>query len=252
MATVRANGLDIAYLREGDGPPLVLLHGATSSALEDWAAQRPLFRQSHTLYLPDARGHGGTRYDPDLGWSREALVDDLEAFADALGLDTFHVGGLSMGAMTALAFAVRRPERVRSALLVGTDIEREPRTRVAQRLMDPARIERDEPSWAAALERRHGPVQGAGRWRRLLPAIADEVGRQALLTASDLRRVRLPVLYVVGDRDPFVPTEHAARLHRMLPDARLFIVPGCGHVVNAEQPALLNQVAAAFWRSVGD
>ncbi len=47
--------------------------------------------------------------------------------------------------------------------MAGIDIEPEPRTSIARRMMDPERIEREEPAWAAQLERRHGPVQGAGR-----------------------------------------------------------------------------------------
>ena len=77
VPTIAANGLDIHYTVEGEGPPLLLLHGATSSALEDWSAQRPLFRQHFTLYLIDARGHAGTKThgpDPMAGWSRDALV----------------------------------------------------------------------------------------------------------------------------------------------------------------------------------
>ena len=133
MPHLTANGIDIAYTMEGSGPPLVLLHGASSSALEDWAQQRPLFRQSFTLYLPDARGHAGTRWDASAGWSRELLVEDLLAYVNGLGLDTFHLAGFSMGAMTALCFATRHPERLRSVIVAGIDVEPEPRTSVARR-----------------------------------------------------------------------------------------------------------------------
>ena len=173
--TIRANGIDVSYTVEGAGPPLVMLHGATSSSAEDWSAQRPLFRKAFRVYLVDARGHGGTKWDVRDGFDRDMLVDDLLAFVDALGLATFHVVGFSMGAMTALTFATRYPERLRTAIICGIDIVREPRTSVAKRLMDPERIEREEPEWAAQLEKRHGPVQGEGAWQRLLPAIADDV-----------------------------------------------------------------------------
>ncbi len=252
MAHVAANGLQVHYTVEGEGPPLILLHGATSSATEDWAAQRPLFRRTHTVYLVDARGHAGTRWDPADGWGRDLLVADLGAFADALGLATFHLAGFSMGAMTALTFASRHPERVRSAIVAGIDTEPEPRARVAARLMDPDRIVRDEPAWAAVLERRHAPVQGPGQWQRLLRAIAAEVPRQVPLTPADLRRIRLPVLYVVGDRDVFVPLDHAVALRRALPDAQLLVIPGCGHVVTAEQPGIFNAAAEAFLRAHRD
>ena len=254
MPTIAANGLDIHYTVEGEGPPLILLHGATSSALEDWSAQRPLFRQQFTLYLVDARGHARTRTtdpsDPLAGWSRDRLVDDLGTFADALALDTFHAAGFSMGAMTVLAFATRRPERLRSAIVAGISAEREPRTRVAARLMDPDRIEREEPAWAAQLDRRHSPAQGPGGWKALLRTIAADVGTQALLTPEQLREARVPVLLVVGDRDVFVPLDQAVRLHRQLPDSRLLVVPDSGHVVTVTQPALFNQAATTFWRSL--
>ncbi len=249
MPTLEANGIAINYTVEGAGPPLVMLHGASSSALEDWAAQRPLFRKAFRVYLVDARAHGGTRWDVRQGFDRDMLVEDLLAFADGLGLRTFHLIGFSMGAMTALTFATRYPERLRTAIICGIDIAREPRTSVAKRLMDPSRIEREEPDWAAQLERRHGPVQGEGAWKRLLPAIVDDVATARLLTYEELRRVRLPVLLIYGDRDVFVPVDHAVAIHKQMPDSRLFIVPNSPHQVMAGQPALFNLAAANFYRS---
>ncbi len=249
MPLVHANGIDVHYTVEGAGPPLVMLHGATSSALEDWAAQRPLFRKAFRIHMVDARGHAGTKWDVREGFSRDMLVDDLLAFADALDLATFHVVAFSMGAMTALTFATRFPERLRTAIICGIDVVREPRASVARRLMDPERILREEPEWAAQLERRHGPVQGHGAWQRLLPAIAEDVATAPLLTPEELRRVRLPVLLVYGDRDVFVPTDHAVAIYRQLPDARLLIAPNSPHTVMVSQPALFNQAAASFYRS---
>lgn len=249
MPFVHANGIDVSYTVEGAGPPLVMLHGATSTATEDWAAQRPLFKNAFRIYLVDARGHGATKWDVRDGFTRDMLVDDLLGFVDELGLSTFHLVGFSMGAMTALAFATRHPERLRTAIISGIDVVREPRASVARRLMDPDRIMREEPEWAAQLERRHGPVQGEGAWKRLLPAIADDVATAPLLTPQELRRVRLPVLLAYGDRDVFVPADHAVAIHRQLPDSRLFIAPNSPHQVMVSQPALFNQAAANFYRS---
>jgi pimeloyl-ACP methyl ester carboxylesterase len=251
MPHVPANGLEVHYTVEGEGPPLVLLHGASSSSIEDWGHQRALFRQSFTCYLVDARGHAGTYWDGSGDWSRDALVDDLRAFADALDLETFHVAGFSMGAMTALLFATRSPERLTSALIAGIDVEVEPRTSIARRAMDPQRIEREEPAWATQLERRHGPVQGDGAWRRLMGDMAAAAGRDRPLAPAELRAARLPILLACGDRDPWVPLEHAVALTRQLPDARLLVAPGCEHVITVRAPALFNNAALAFWRSIG-
>lgn len=249
MPNVRANGLEIGYDVHGAGPPLILLHGATSIGGEDFAAQIPLLSRAFLVHVPDARGHGRTRWDAANGFRYDWLVDDVEAFADALGLATFHVVGFSMGAMTALQLAARHPERLRTAVIVGITTQREPRASVARRLMDPARIDREDPSFAALLSRRHDAGQGEGAWRRLLPALAADVAAQPLLSPRELRRIDLPVLVVCGDRDPFVPVDHAWGLQRQLPDGRLFVAPDCGHEVTAKRPALFNEALAGFYRS---
>ncbi|HEV7604100.1 MAG TPA: alpha/beta hydrolase, partial [Candidatus Limnocylindrales bacterium] len=175
MPTIGANGLEIAYEVVGAGPPLVVLHGASTSARGSFATLIPMLAESFTLYLPDARGHGGTRWDVADGFRAEWLVDDLESFTDALGLRTFHLTGHSMGAMTALGFACRAPERLLTLAVVGITTAREPRASVARRLMEPDRIVRDDPAWAAEMTRTLDRVQGQGAWRRLLSAIAEDV-----------------------------------------------------------------------------
>ncbi|MEX2011432.1 MAG: alpha/beta hydrolase [Chloroflexota bacterium] len=249
MPNVRANGLDIAYEVHGGGPPLVMLHGATSSGREDFAAQIPSLSRAFLAHIPDARGHGSTRWDAAEGFRYDWLVDDMLAFVDALGLSTFHLIGFSMGAMTALQFASRFPERLRTLVVVGITTQREPRASVAARLMDPARIDREDAAWALELDARHDPGQGPGAWRRLLPAIAADVRVQPLLTPREIRRIELPALVACGDRDPFVPVDHAWGLKRQLPDGRLFVAPDCGHEVMTRRPGLFNEVLAGFYRS---
>jgi len=249
MPHVRANGLDIGYEVSGAGPPLLLLHGATSAGRDDFAAQVPLFGRAFRCYLPDARGHATTRWDAADGFRYEWLVDDVIAFADSLGLETFHLLGYSMGGATALGVASRAPERLRTLVLVGISPYREPRASVARRLFDPERIRLHDPRWAQELARRHDPVQGRGAWERLLPAIARDVAAHEPPGPGDLHSISAPTLVVVGDRDPFVPVDQAWALKRQLPDARLFVAPDCGHEVPYRKPALFNEALAGFYRT---
>ena len=250
MPTIDANGLTIGYDVAGAGPPLILLHGATSDAARDFREQLPTLTQAFRCYTPDARGHARTRWDTAAGgFSADWLADDLLAFADAQALDTFHLLGFSLGAMTALRVAVRAPQRLRTLVVIGISPDREPRASVARRLMDPVRIDRNDAAWAADLARRHDPVQGAGAWRSLLPAIARDVATQSLLTPRQIRTIDPPTLVAVGDRDPFVPVDHAWRLSRSVLDGRLLVLPDAGHEAFLERPDIANAALGDFYRS---
>ncbi len=249
MPQVRANGLDVGYEVVGDGPPLLLLHGASSGGRLDFGHQVTRLSKAFTCYLPDARGHGATRWDAADGFAYDWLVDDVIAFADALGLGAVHLLGFSMGGGTAVGVASRLPERVLTLVVMGITREREPRASVARRMFDAERIKSETPDWAAVLDHRHDPVQGEGGWERLLPVIGAAIASQDLLGPTELWRVAAPALVVAGDRDPFVPVDHAWALKRQLPDARLLIVPDCGHEVMARRPAIVNEALAGFYRS---
>jgi len=250
MPTIEANGLTIGYEVAGAGPPLILLHGATSDAARDFRGVLPALSHAFRCYTPDARGHARTRWDTAAGgFSADWLADDLLAFADALELETFHLLGFSLGAMTALRVAVRAPERLRTLVVVGITTDREPRASVARRLMDPVRIDRADPAWAADLSRRHDPGQGEGAWRALLPAIARDVASQSLLTPRQIRTIDPPTLVAVGDRDPFVPVDAAWRLSRSVLDGRLLVLPDAGHEALAERPAIATEALEEFYRS---
>jgi pimeloyl-ACP methyl ester carboxylesterase len=249
VPTIAANGLQVGYDVVGAGPPVVALHGATSLGKEDYAAQLPGMSKGFLIHLPDARGHGRTRWEAANGFEYRWLVDDLVAFVDALGLDSFHLIGFSMGAMTALHFGALFPERLRTLVVVGITTQREPRASVGQRLMDSARIVASDPPFAALLSRRHDAGQGVGAWQRLLPAIAADIRAQPLLKPAELHAIDCPAMVVCGDRDPFVPPEHAAALMRQLPAGRLFVAPDCGHEVMSRRPGLFNEAIAGFYRS---
>jgi pimeloyl-ACP methyl ester carboxylesterase len=248
MPTTLANGLTIGYDVVGAGPPIVVLHAATSSGRRDLGSHLDELAAAFLVYLPDARGHGTTAWDVTDGFDTADLVEDVHAFVDGVGLATFHLLGFSMGAMTALHFAASYPERLRTLVVAGISPAREPRASMVRRTLDPNRIDRDDPVWATDLAKRHDPGGETGAWRRLLPAIAADVAAQPLLTPAQLRRIGPPTLVAVGDRDPFVPVGQAAALARDLPDGRLLVAPDAGHEVMAERPEVFAAALADFYR----
>lgn len=249
MPTIEANGLATAYEVDGAGPPLVMLHGATGSGHDHFGGLLPVVGSGFRVYLPDARGHAGTAWDPATPWTTDDLAGDVAAFTDALGLATFHLLGYSMGGMTALHVASRLPHRVRTLVTISIGPEREPRLSAGRALMDPDRIERDDPAWARRLAARHDPLHGPGGWRRLLDAIVADIERQPLLAPAELRAIDAPTLVVAGDRDPFVPVAQAAALARQVRDGRLLVLPGVGHDVLLDRQASLGVALGEFYRS---
>jgi pimeloyl-ACP methyl ester carboxylesterase len=249
MPTIVADGRATAYDVDGAGPPLVMLHGATGSGREHFATLRPILADGFRCFMPDARGHAGTVWDPSESWTTADLVADLDAFVDAVGLGSFHLLGYSLGGMTALHYASRFPDRIRTLIAVSIGVEREPRLAVGRALMDPDRVERDDPGWAARLAARHDPMHGSGSWRRLLEAIVSDIASQPLLSGPDLRRIDAPTLVVAGDRDPFVPVNQASGLARQVRDGRLLIVPDVGHDALVDGVPVLSAALSDFYRS---
>ncbi len=105
----------------GEGPPIVLCHGITATRRYVVHGSRALERAGHTVVSYDARGHGESDPAPDdRGYGYPQLVADLEAVvASVVGDGRFVLAGHSMGAHTAVAYALRRPERLGGLVLVG-------------------------------------------------------------------------------------------------------------------------------------
>lgn len=105
----------------GEGSPIVLCHGITATRRYVVHGSRALERAGHTVVTYDARGHGESDPAPSGdGYGYERLVDDLEAVLEAeVGDGRFVLAGHSMGAQTAVAYALRRPERLAGLVVIG-------------------------------------------------------------------------------------------------------------------------------------
>ena len=112
MPKIDRDGVKIHYEVHGDGPPLILTHGYSSTSAM-WQGQIEALSKHHKLVLWDMRGHGQSDYPQDPKAYSEALtVGDIAALLDEVGAKRAIVGGLSLGGYMSLAFYRAHPERV--------------------------------------------------------------------------------------------------------------------------------------------
>ncbi len=121
MLKAKVNGVELAYEVYGEGEPLILAHGYTASK-EMWDGQIGPFSERYRVVVYDARGHGESEAPPadDPGYSLTTLVEDQRALMDHLGIERAYVGGLSMGGVIAMRFALAHPKMVRALMLFDT------------------------------------------------------------------------------------------------------------------------------------
>jgi pimeloyl-ACP methyl ester carboxylesterase len=219
------DGTHLAYEVEGDGPPVLLLHGFAADGYANWVrphAVEALVGAGRRAVTLDARGHGRSDkpHDP-AAYEGDAMVRDAQALLDHLGFDRVDVCGYSMGAMTTYALVGREP-RARSAVLGG----------VGGRLGGDS-LARRAPLIADALLA-EDPATITDRGAAAFRAFADSTGadREALAAIQRARRVRggdaatitVPVLVITGDKDTLVGSPH--ELAARIPGARAQVVSG--------------------------
>jgi pimeloyl-ACP methyl ester carboxylesterase len=243
MAYVDVGPMRVFYdeLGSPSAAPLVLLHGGMGVAndpLYGWAGLAPSFAEHFHVVLVDHRGHGRTT-NPD-GWMTfEQLSDDLSALIEHLDLGPAHVAGISDGGVTALDQALRRPEMVRSAVLLGTNYCVDDVTLGEVNSIDAEVIERDHPDIAARFAQLHDAGKHPGFWKDLIGQIIDNNRVNPSWTVDDLRAVQRPTLLIAGENDPFANTEQMVAMKTEIPGAEWLVVNHAGHAVHAEQPEIV-------------
>jgi pimeloyl-ACP methyl ester carboxylesterase len=253
---VHANGIDIHYVEQGEGPPLVLLQGAFASTGPAWAGTPFSYRdhmdtlaQHFRVIAPDTRGSGATVHKEGTA-SVAVLADDVAALIDALGLDRPLVCGFSEGGCTATVLAITRPDAVRAVVNhAGYDTlnPHAPIFTMGRGLLggSPEATAADPDAFRAAFtsaeptrtlfERMQADIddaQGEGAWRTYVTGIFPRFTNPPGWTFDDLGSVTAPTLVLVGDRDDFCSVEEGITVYRALPQAELCVLPNHPHMVS--------------------
>ncbi|MEW6269773.1 MAG: alpha/beta fold hydrolase [Thermodesulfobacteriota bacterium] len=260
-----SDGTRIHYEVHGAGEPVLLIMGLGSNAY-GWYRTLPWLAERHQAIAPDNRGVGRSDVPPG-AYTIAQMAADAAAVLDACGARSAHVVGMSLGGMIAQRLALTHPERLRSlALICTTPGGRNAVTAspdVMQALVeggaDPSTVYRRNAWFLYGEETRRShperieedivfrskiPTTPAGYFGQLQAATGHD-------TWDELGSLRVPTLVVHGDADLLVPTENGRLLAQRIPDAELVLVPGAGHMLQADAGDDLRDALLRFLGRVG-
>lgn len=253
-----ANGLTVHLRDEGprDAPAIVLLHGSNAD-LHTWQAWADGLKANHRVIRFDQHGHGLTGPARDGDYRTEAFAADVDAVADALGLEAFVLAGNSMGGGIAARYAMLHPDRLTGLVLVdagGAPVKREGGGNLAFTL---ARMPGVSSVLSQLLPRsliEKSLSQSVSNQAVVTPQAVDRYwelarypgNRQATsrrfaqgyrtFTPAQVAAIRTPTLVMWGEEDSLIPYAAASWYMRHLPNAALAHYPGIGHIPMEEAP----------------
>ena len=260
MKRVFARGLEFGVLDQGQGPPLLFVHGFPLNHAM-WNAQVPVFASEHRVLVPDLRGFGQS-VDTDGTVTMEDFADDLAAMLDALLVrEPVVYCGLSMGGYIAWPFVRKYRDRLRGLVLCDTRAVADSPEGVEGRLKLAELVLREGASAAATAML---PKALCGKTLSGHPEVVDAV--RAMMLSADptgiaaalrgmavrpdvsdrLREIDLRTLVVVGADDVVSPVEEMRGIAAAIPGARFAVIPDAGHLTPVENPRAFNEALASF------
>jgi pimeloyl-ACP methyl ester carboxylesterase len=252
--------LRLHRLHFGEGPrPVISLHGVTGHAWM-WSEVAAHLRGEFPVVSLDLRGHGDSQWSASGSYRTDDHVADLSGVVDALDLEQVDLAGSSWGALVALGYAARNPDRVRKLAMVDVEPSFEqgetdvfPRPRSFADHAEAAAWERQATPHApesmievmAAFGTR--PGEDGGLHRKHDPYFFERWPFRADDRWEELRALELPVLVVHAEQS-FVRGEVAERMAKETGNGRVVHIGDSGHLVPVEQPAVLAETLLGFFR----
>src|SRR5262245_33075907 len=270
MPYAQSQGARLYYEETGTGTPILFIHEYGGDH-RSWEDQVRYFGRGWRCIVWSARGYPPSDCPDDENlYGQDRFERDAIAVLDAAGVKKAHVVGLSMGGHTALMLAATHPDRLISCVAAGagsgatkatnTEFVEESLARAAsfERLgrfdadtygLGPARVQlqnKDPVGWRTFMAHlAERPAHAAAKTLRRVQAARTPL--DAL--EGELKAIALPVLLLVGDEDePCLDVN--LWMKRLMPVARLAILPASGHAINLEEPALFNQLVERFLADV--
>jgi 3-oxoadipate enol-lactonase len=239
----------IALDVHGTGPLVLFLHGIGGHR-HHWREQLPIFATRFKAAAWDARGYG-TSDDYPGPLKFDDFTADVLRVVDHFKQQKVHLVGLSMGGRIARNFALRYPERVGRLVLANTTPGFDALSPAEVKKFVDERRNRTPESIKALISQHARP----GAYEELLASFRALRQESYLKTleasvsqdrAAPMEKIRVPTLVITSDEDRVYPPAIARAMVKRIPDARLAVISGAGHLSNLEQPAQFNQVVLRF------
>lgn len=235
-----SDGVQIYFTDEGEGEPVLLVHGFALNGTMQWSKTKKALRDNYRVITIDNRGHGRSDKPHDPAQYGIKMVEDQVRLLDHLGIAKAHVVGYSMGGSITLQLAARHPERVHTAAITGSGwrileddstIRREDLAKALENNEGFALLFEGLASTDATDEQR-GNTSGMSRMFEVIndqPALAAVMrgGRGGDLTEAEVKAIDLPMIAVIGDLDPILPAAEALKAAR--PATELAVIEGGTH-----------------------
>ena len=245
MEKIQVNSIELAYVRQGKGTPLVLLHGYPLDH-HVWDDVTPLLTDTFDVIAPDLRGFGQST-TIETPYTMDDFASDIAGLLDNLGIDETAIAGHSMGGYVALAFARLYPERVHGLALVGSQVLADPPDRKEARyksaedvakngiggVVDAMTTKFTSDAQLQEFARNTMERQKPAAFIGALKAMAERQDSNPLLAS-----MKYPVVLIHGDADALISIDRAREVKVMLPHAHLVEVPGAGHMPMKENKEL--------------
>ncbi len=230
MHTFSSDGVEIAFLDEGSGPPILLIHGFASNAATNWVDPgwvRHLVRDGYRVVALDNRGHGASQklYDP-AAYRTAIMAEDARRLLDHLHIEQAHVMGYSMGARITAQLALAHPNCVRTAIIAGLGINMIHGLAGAEPIAAALEAQRLEDVTDAEARTFRIFADQTRSDRHALAACIR--GTRESMTAEAVARIACPVLVAVGTADTVAGS--GPELARLIPGARALDITGRDHM----------------------
>jgi 3-oxoadipate enol-lactonase len=256
MPLQQIHGTSIFYIEQGNGIPLVLVHGFPLNQ-RVWQSQRADLARVCRVITPDLRGFGQS---PDGGaFSIESLADDLREFLSRIGALPCVLGSLSMGGYVSLAFAKKYAKDLRGLILTDTRAEGDtPQGKIGREAM----IELAKTKGSVAVAAQMLPKMVADQAfsdevRKIMESCPAQTIQHACAAMRDradyqdfLPQISLPTLVIVGESDAITPPTMSQAMHHAIPRSRLVTIAGAGHMSPVERPAEVSRAIEEFLKTL--